>query len=78
MAKRTSRKEAPQEQPASPGAVGVTVNQGLPDVTIIVNEGTTIKHEGETYEGGSEVTMSGATAISLVANGYATAKEEES
>ncbi len=65
--------EAPAEAPA-PG-MGVSVYQGLPDVTMVVNEGSVVSPSGEdqSYEGGQEITVSGPDAISLAAGGHATA-----
>jgi hypothetical protein len=58
-----------------PTGLGVTVTQGLPDVKMIVNEGSVVSPSGEdrSYEGGEEITVSGPDAISLAAQGVATA-----
>jgi hypothetical protein len=58
-----------------PVGLGVSVTQGLPDVKMVVNEGSFVSPSGEdvTYEGGQEITVDGPTAISLAASGVATA-----
>lgn len=58
-----------------PSGMGVSVTQGLPDVTMVVNEGSEVSPSGEdrTYYGGEEVTVSGPDAIALAAGGFASA-----
>ncbi len=63
-----------EEAPAPVGLPGVAVYQGLPDVTMIVNEGNVVSPSGqdESFEGGQEITVSGPDAIALAAGGHAT------
>jgi len=65
--------EEPQAQAAV--GLGVSVTQGLPDVTMTVNEGSVVSPSGEdrSYEGGETITVDGPTAIALAAAGVATA-----
>lgn len=54
--------------------VGVAVYQGLPDVEMVVSEGSVVSPSGDdhTYEEGERFTVDGPTAIALAANGHAT------
>lgn len=66
--------ETPSAEAAPPTGVGVSVTQGLPDVTMIVTEGSVVSPSGDdrSYEGGEQITVSGPDAIALAAGGHAT------
>ena len=66
--------DVPVEAPPAGGIPGVAVYQGLPDVTMVVNEGNVVSVSGEdgVHEAGETITVDGPTAISLAAGGHAT------
>lgn len=47
----------------------VRVTQGMPDVTVKVNPGVTIRHEDVEYTEGDELTLSGPVAESFAFSG---------
>ena len=75
MSEAVPEHEATPEAEAAPptGGLGVSVTQGLPDVTMVVNEGNVVSPSGDdrSYEAGEQFTVSGPDAIALAAGGHA-------
>ncbi len=74
MAKTKADPPADEQPQEAGGLVPNVVRGGIPDAVVIVTEGSTIGHEGQTYTGGDEVTLPGPTANSLALEGAVTIK----